>query len=90
MNNVLEGMIWFLMVRQKLHNAFQGSCPTFCGHLLHVCTLTSRIACRSRHVSKKYGSIRDPGFHPSGNAVVPFQNKFCCLLSGLIGIRNPQ
>jgi phosphatidate cytidylyltransferase len=33
--------------------------------------LTSRIACRSRHVSKKYGSIYDQGFHPSGNTVAP-------------------
>jgi hypothetical protein len=63
MNNVLEGMIWFFMVRQKLHNAFQGIVPPFAAHLLHVCTLTSRIACRSRHVSKKYGSIYDQGFH---------------------------
>lgn len=29
MNNVLEGMIWFFMVRQKLHNAFQGIVPPF-------------------------------------------------------------
>lgn len=51
--------------------------------------LTSQIACRSRHVSKKYGSIYDQGFHPSGNTVAPSRTSSVVFFSGLIRISEP-
>jgi CDP-diglyceride synthetase len=51
--------------------------------------LTSRIACRSRHVSKKYGSIYDQGFHPLGNTVAPSRTSSVVFFSGLIRISEP-
>jgi CDP-diglyceride synthetase len=51
--------------------------------------LTSRIACRSRHVSKKYGSIYDQGFHPSGNTVAPSRTSSVVFFSSLIRISEP-
>jgi CDP-diglyceride synthetase len=51
--------------------------------------LTSQIACRSRHVSKKYGSIYDQGFHPSGNTLAPSRTSSVVFFSGLICISEP-
>jgi CDP-diglyceride synthetase len=51
--------------------------------------LTSQIACRSRHVSKKYGSIYDQGFHPSGNTVAPSRTSSVVFFSSLIRISEP-
>lgn len=50
MNNVLEGMIWFFMVSRKDPSATKEIISRLIAICCVLCTLTSEIARRSRHL----------------------------------------